>query len=342
MRRALFAAGVALALALCVTLALAAGETLVPLSYLRGAFTQTVEKAVDQKIAGASADSAAAVDIRQVTLNQSDAVTGVTGATVTPLSGSLRLTVSSGAVVDATEGREVNSGESLQLNHYYIVAENGSASFTAVSAVAVVSYEGGSLVRGESGPGYDAIALALNRLDLFRGNGESFALDAAPTRGEGLVMFIRLLGEESQALAYTGTHPFTDVPAWLDRYVAWGYSRGYTNGVSPTQFAPNETLTAESYEEFLLRALGYSAAGMEDYRTSLDRAVNYGLMTAKERTLVQGTFLRAQVVYVSYYALDSALNGSRQTLAQRLVAAGVFTQEELTEARALVTSLRLD
>jgi hypothetical protein len=340
MKKALTVAAAVLAVALCAAAALAAGEKLVPLSYLKGTFAQTVEKAVDQKLSGVTADSAAGADIRQVTLSQADAITGTTGLAVTPLSGSLRLTVTAGAVVDATEGREAASGETLKTNHYYIVAEGSAAAFTAMTS-AVVSYEGGSLVKGASGPDYDAIALALNRLDLFRGNGESFALDSAPTRGEGLVMFIRLLGEEAQALAYTGTHPFTDVPAWLDRYVAWGYSRGYTNGVSPTQFAPNETLIAESYEEFLLRALGYSAAGMEDYRTSLDRAVNYGLMTENERTLVQGTFLRSQVVYVSYYVLDSALNGSRQTLAQRLLAAGVFTQEELDQARALVTFPRL-
>ena len=34
-------------------------------------------------------------------------------------------------------------------------------------------------------------------------------------------MFLRLLGEESDALAFNGTHPFTDVPGWLSPYVAY-------------------------------------------------------------------------------------------------------------------------
>jgi hypothetical protein len=154
-------------------------------------------------------------------------------------------------------------------------------------------------------------------------------------------MFIRLLGEESQALACTASHPFTDVPAWLDRYVAWAYTKGYTNGVSATLFAPSGELLPQAYEEFLLRAMGYSVAGGEDFMTSLDRAVSYGLLTASERTLLTGTFLRAQVAYVSYYALDGALNGSRESLGQRLVSAGVFTQDQLAQAKALVTSARL-
>ncbi|WP_457848533.1 hypothetical protein, partial [Staphylococcus aureus] len=69
---------------------------------------------------------------------------------------------------------------------------------------------------------YNALAAALAELGLFRGTGTAYGsgydLEVAPTRVVGLVMFLRLIGEESAALAYTGDNPFTDTPAWCDRY----------------------------------------------------------------------------------------------------------------------------
>ena len=90
-------------------------------------------------------------------------------------------------------------------------------------------------------------------------------------------MFLRLLGEEEQALAWTGSHPFTDVPRWLDRYVAWAYAKGYSNGVAADRFGARQSMSAVEYTAFLLRALGYGAAGEDDYAASLERAAECGL-----------------------------------------------------------------
>ena len=99
---------------------------------------------------------------------------------------------------------------------------------------------------------------------------------------------------------------------------------------------------AAEYEEFLLRALGYSTAGVDDYTTSLSRALALGALTEGEyQALTAGTFLRAHVAYVSYYTLDMPLNGSRQALAQRLQAAGVFSESQLASARIEVNSPRI-
>ena len=155
-------------------------------------------------------------------------------------------------------------------------------------------------------------------------------------------MFIRLLGEESDAVACTYTHPFADVPAWLDRYVAWAYQRGYANGVAPTRFAPANPLSAVEYQEFLLRALGYSIAGVHDYSTSLERALDCGALTNGEYVLLTSQpFSRAHVAYVSYYSLETTVSGSRQTLAQRLEEARFFTETQLNDAKDLVNSQRV-
>ena len=66
-------------------------------------------------------------------------------------------------------------------------------------------------------------AAALIKLGLFKGVSESdFDLDRAPTRVEAMVMMIRTLGKEAEALEMGGTHPFTDVPAWADTVIPSG------------------------------------------------------------------------------------------------------------------------
>ena len=372
MKKVLTAATLFLALTLCLTVALAgggsAGDPLVSLSYLEGVFSPSAQSQTQQKLdqaaastreeadrllSGMKADILAASGMnsalspQEATLNSGDSLSGATGLTVLPLAGEIRLTLTKGDVVDATTGTEVPSGTVLALNHRYIVAESALARFTAVSPTAIVSYEGSyALSRSESTSNYFAIARALRDLDLFRGTGsgmgEGFDLHLTPTRTEGLVMFIRILGEEQAALSCQYNHPYTDVPAWADRYVAWAHHQGYTNGISATLFGSSQAITATQYEEFLLRALGYSTAGIEDYTTALSRARDLGILTQGEyQMLSQDPFLRAHVAYVSYYALNVFLSGGGQTLAQRLQAAGMFSEYQFAAAQISVDSSRL-
>lgn len=352
-----------LGLLLCLTVLTAAGgaggDPLISLSYLTGDFSRTLEDAISLRLDASDAairagtgrpvlpgSSLSPAGLREHTLKEGDILSGSTGLAVTLLEGETRLDVSGGAVVDVTEGAELSSGQPLQRNHRYIVAENTAASFTVSSAAAVVSYEGGGSLTRSLSPDYYAIACALREVNLFRGSGsgigEGFGLPLAPSRGEGLVMFLRILGEEEQALACTGTHPFTDVPLWLDRYVAWAYQRGYTRGVALDRFGSDSPISAVEYVEFLLRALGYSTAGVDDYATSLERAFTCGALTGGEyAALREAPFLRAHVAYISYYSLDMPLSGSSQTLAQHLVAAGQMTDAQLDAARLLVNSSRI-
>lgn len=355
-------AALVLGLLLCLAALTAAGgsggDPLISRSYLEGAFSQSLEDAVNSRLDAADAEVRSGLDraspalpgedagpVWEYTLKEGDILSGVTGMSLTLLGGEARLDLSGGAVVDVTAGTEVLAGGTLEVNHRYIVAENTVADITVSSPAAVLSCAGGGSLTLSLSPDYFAMASALRTLGLFRGTGSGFGggfdLHLSPTRGEGLVMFLRILGEEDAALACTGTHPFTDVPGWLDRYVAWAYEKGYANGVSPDRFGCQQKLSAVEYEEFLLRALGYSVAGVDDYTTSLERALNRGVLTGGEYAMLRSqTFLRAHVAYISYYALDAAC-GDGQTLAQRLTAAGVMTAEQLTAARSTVDSLRV-
>lgn len=342
MKKSLTAAALLLAMCLSLTAALAsggsAGDPLVSLSYLEGSFTQTLNKSILTRLDEADQAVRDAATGGNATLKEQDVLSGSAGLAFTVLGGSVQMSVSGGAVVDATEGREAAPGL-LECGHRYIVAEHASASFTVASPAAVVSWEGSGVLTPSVRPDYHAIAGALQSLGLFRGSGsgvgEGFDLYQAPTRGEGLVMFLRLLGEEDDALACTDSHPFADVPAWLDRHVAWAYRQGYSNGVSGTMFDPDSPISAVEYVELLLRALGYSAAGVHDYSTALERALDCGALTGGEyAALSEAPFRRAHVAYLSYYGLDMTIRGTQQTLAQRMVEQGLLTNGQLAAAKA--------
>ena len=372
MKKTLTAATVLLALVLCIGVAMAvggdAGDPLISLSYLQNFFMPTAESSADTRLDSgdqalrtetqerldsmttavlAAAGQNFAPVAEEVTLNQGDVLSGANGLYAVPLAGEIILSITTGTVIDATEGQEVATGTTLTPHHRYIVAENSAAVFSAASPTAILSYQGSyALSRNAYAVDYYGIALALRSLDLFRGSGsgigEGFDLHLAPTRAEALVMFIRILGEEDEALACTYSHPFTDVPSWLDRYAAWAWTNGYTNGVSPTKFGTAQAVSVVEYQEFLLRALGYSTAGVDDYLTSLERALDCGALTGAEyMVLKEGKFLRAHVAYLSYYNLDTMVAGSFQSLGQQLLQKGAFDAMQLMQARAYVSSARL-
>ena len=277
---------------------------------------------------------------------QDDALNASMGSQLLLLAGAGNVRFSSGAVIDVTLGSEVGTGSSLVPMHRYLVAENTNAQFTVTSRTAVVSCRGAFRSTPSDGIDYNAIASALKALSLFKGTdlgyGQGFELEAQPTRIQALIMLIRLLGEESAALASDAPNPFSDVPGWAERYTAYAYEKGYTNGVGGGLFAPNREATSAMYVEFLLRALGYSSTAQTDLSTAADRAVSAGVISAGEKALLEsGPFLRADVAYLSWYALELPLADSRTTLCRKLEDANVFTEADYLGAKAQVPSQRL-
>ena len=184
--------------------------------------------------------------------------------------------------------------------------------------------------------GAEKKAAALKSLGLFQGVSDNdFALNRAPTRAEALVMFIRLIGEEYYATTGSWEHPFTDVPGWADDYVGYAYEKGYTNGVSGTTFGTNDTASSATYLTFVLRALAYSDGSNGDFvwNDPYTLAENIGLLTDDVNT---SSFLRADVVLVSWNALALPMNGGNKAMADLLVMSGVFSQAQLDEAFASV------
>lgn len=346
-------------LALAAVWALAAGDAADPLatlSYLTGTFTEAVEQRVDQRLNDAdlsgtsgAVSAASAITWTETRLKGADDAVCATGSSVMLLAGGAYVSYpSGGAVVDVTAGAVVPSGTVLTVNHRYMAAEDTIAHFIITSKTAVLDYQGAVDFAFSGAEDYNAMAAALKQLHLFRGTltgyGQGFDLEAAPTRLQALIMFIRVLGEEEQALAWTGITPFRDVVRGTEaeKYVGYAYERGYTNGYSPTEFRPAGAVNASQYTEFVLRAMGYSSAANTSLADVFDRAVNAGVLTAGEAAMLQrDRFLRAELVYISYYALEAPLPYGSRTLADQLMDAGVFTAGEWASARGLVTSWRL-
>lgn len=358
---------IALLLPLCILLAatvwaVAAGDMndpLVSLSYLTETFMKKLDREVDDLLdesdeelledneAGESVVAVAST-WQETRLKRGDMLLGSTGTNVLMLAGGAQVIYDYGTVVDVSEGVEVPSGAALTAGHRYMVAEDTAANFIVTTKTAVMDYQGSYDFSYSGEVDYNAMAAALKRLNLFKGSftgyGEGFDLEVAPTRLQALIMFIRVLGEEEQALAWTGTTPFKDIEqgSTAEKYVGYAYSKGYTNGYSATQFKPAGAVNAYQYTEFVLRALGYSSVANTNLGDTLDRAQQCGLLTFGEAFMLQtDPFLRAELVYISYYALDAWMPDGSQTLADVLMDKGVFDYDARSDAEDLVTGWRL-
>lgn len=308
------------------------GDVLVPLSYLTEELLPSLlgqaedridsetQKTYQDALEGLQkeyqsdiASAGGQTGLRDRRFKEGDVVVLTTGSGAMVLAGDVE--VAGGTAVNVTGGYTLPLGAALPARHKVLASESGSLSLRVVSETAVISLEGVSTLTASTSTDYNALAGALAEMGLFRGTGTAYGsgydLEKIPTRIEGLVMFLRLIGEEEAALAYTGSNPFGDVPAWADRYVAYAYGKGYTTGVSETAFAPERTMGASEYVIFLLRVLGYSETGERPdftWQTALSKARDLGVLTSGEYTLLTGedtTFCRAHLAYLSYFVLDA-------------------------------------
>ncbi len=172
----------------------------------------------------------------------------------------------------------------------------------------------------------------LYKLGLFKGTENGYDLDNTPTRVQGFVMLIRLLGKEKEAINGSWSHPFTDVEAWADKYVGYAYAKGLSKGTSAQKFSPDDALTARDYLTMLLRALNYKdASGDFNWETSINDAARLGLISSSAESVLEGVMLnRGDMADMSYAALSKKMAGSAKTLAETLVSQGVFTQAQGT------------
>ena len=173
-------------------------------------------------------------------------------------------------------------------------------------------------------------AETLYAMGLFQGKKDAadgtpiFDLDAAPTRAEAVTMLVRLLGKEAEAKSGSWDIPFTDVLEWARPYVGYAYCIGLTNGTGSARFGSSSPVTASEYITFVLRALGYDSIVDFEWDAAWELSDRLGIT---DRSYASAkTFTRGDAAIISVRALSAKLKYSMQTLAQKLIAEGVFTE----------------
>ena len=170
-------------------------------------------------------------------------------------------------------------------------------------------------------------AQILYNLGLFKGNGDlpdgtpTFELNRAPTRAEAVVMLIRLLGQEKEALSSNLASPFTDVPDWARPYIGYAYQNKLAFGVHTNAFGSYDPVTAAQFLTYLLRALGYKDDVDFYWETSWTLADRLGISSG-QYSKTSGSFLRGDAALTAANALFTPLKGSSRTLLSQLTEAG--------------------
>ena len=189
----------------------------------------------------------------------------------------------------------------------------------------------------------DTAAEALHALGLVGGTGKNadgsvnFALGDKLTRAQAFVLVVRFVGAEKDATANVQKHPFTDVPAWANPYIGYVYANGITKGVSETKFDPDTEVSEAAFLTILLRVLGYDdGAGDFKWNDPYTLAKSVGLCDAKS-----SDFNRGGAFVLCYRALTAAVK-SGDSIAKRLIAAGVFTESAWNEVKDMMTDTPTD
>ncbi len=380
MKKRVIAVVAASAVTLCTAVTIAvggtAGDPMLSKSYIDGAYTvQTISKAEEKitlrhdtlyqsaeetlkaknddyltrggLVTGDGTYQAAFSDLR---VKEGDTVRIETGSGFLLLAGDVELSCTGNKTIDLSNGWEKGNG-ALTAGRRYLVVEDTVAVLTVTSPTAVLSLEGYYTLTESSATDYNALADGLKALGLFKGSdtgyGFGYDLEAKPTRIQALIMFLRLIGEEQAALSTTAACPFTDVPAWCQPYVAYAYEQGLTKGVDDAAmlFGTADYVTAGQYVTFILRALGYQDSGdTPDFTwdTALQRGMDLGILTAGEyKMLMEEPFLRAQVAYLSYFALDHTYKDRAETLQTQLTTSGVLDAADVAAVRGGIDVSRL-
>jgi hypothetical protein len=104
---------------------------------------------------------------------------------------------------------------------------------------------------------------------------DAFTPNANTTRAEFATVLYRMAGSPK----VTAAQPFADVSDhWAKDAVAWAYSQGIVNGMTPDSFAPDANVTREQMVTMLYRYSGAEApTGTLDQFTDASRIGAYAV-----------------------------------------------------------------
>ena len=151
-------------------------------------------------------------------------------------------------------------------------------------------------------------AQTLYELGLFKGTGTNpdgtpiFALEQTPTRNQAVIMLVRLLGKEEEALAGNWELPFADVAKGSTAYpyIGYAYANGLTSGTTATTYSGTNPIKANPYITFVLRALGYESG--KDFQVGTSYLLSDQLGITSGEYANASAFTRGDVAKISLNA----------------------------------------
>jgi len=182
----------------------------------------------------------------------------------------------------------------------------------------------------------------LLRLGVLKGTGYGYDLEREPTRLEGLVMAVRLVGKEEAAQDLL-EEPclFTDVPKWGRGYANYAIEFGIAKGIGNNLFDPNGTLSAKDYVTFMLRTLEYDEGDFE-YEKSIEFAYKIGLLSEIDLLEIKSqSFLRDHLVKITMLTLETNMKNKSISLIDKLVEDGAISKSDASQI-TMVDGLNLE
>ncbi len=160
----------------------------------------------------------------------------------------------------------------------------------------------------------------LEFLGLYQINSETDSIyERVSTNAEALVLVLRALGLDSFANMDGFTHPYTTVPEWADKYVAYAYSKGYIK----EPFDPNGVCDSQTFLRYVLTAMGYTE-GIDYVNNSLEDILAFAnSLDLINQNVSPQLFMRGDMILICYDALFSYVNGTNEILVDKLLAQGI-------------------
>ncbi|HWQ78346.1 MAG TPA: transglutaminase domain-containing protein [Anaerovoracaceae bacterium] len=166
---------------------------------------------------------------------------------------------------------------------------------------------------------------------LLKGDGSGYGLENTASRLEGIILLIRLMGKEAEALGMNGLPcRFTDVPDWAKGYVNYADENGISRGVGDTRFGVTDKMTAEQYNTLLLRILGYDdSRGDFQWSRSLTKAIELSILSSDmaQGYIWDGSYTKGDLMDTSFCYLEADFKDQEQTLIGMLTETGVVSKE---------------
>ena len=200
---------------------------------------------------------------------------------------------------------------------------------------------------------YEKEAEILYKLGLYKGTSvDDYVpnLEGKLDRQTGVVMLLRLFGQEEEALeipmadaAAKLAAKFSDaadIADWAQRQVAYAVEKGYVKGYPDGTFGPNADLNGLAFASLILQQLGYDGDFVFDQAAY--KLQEFGGLTEEQAKIFNSKegINRDSMVGIAYSALQAVYKESGKTVIEVLVENGNVSKELAIELGVLLKSIK--